>query len=167
LIGEAKFLRALYYFNVVRLWGDAPLITSYQKYVTASDYAIAKSPSTEVYAQIEKDLTEAAAALPTSYSSPDVGRATAGAAKALLAKVYLTKASQPLNLTQNYADAVKKLKKYFRLPMAEQVLMAMTCLKTLQMYFCLLPKTVKNISSQLSLNQMLNYRAITKTLVLS
>ena len=108
LIAEAKFLRALYYFNVVRLWGDVPLITSYQKYVTASDYAIAKSPSTEVYAQIEKDLTEAAAALPNSYSSPDVGRATAGAAKALLAKVYLTKASQPLNLTQNYADAVKK-----------------------------------------------------------
>jgi hypothetical protein len=108
LLGETKFLRALYYFNLVRLYGDVPLITSYQKYVNAADYAIAKSPSTEVYAQIEKDLTEAAAVLPTTYSSPDVGRATSGAAKALLSKVYLTKASLPLNLTQNYADAVKK-----------------------------------------------------------
>lgn len=107
LLAEAKFLRALYYFNLVRLYGDVPLITSYQKYINAGDYAIAKSPSTAVYAQIEKDLIEAAAALPVSYASPDAGRATAGAAKSLLAKVYLTKASLPLNLTQHYQDAVK------------------------------------------------------------
>jgi hypothetical protein len=107
LLGEAKFLRALYYFNLVRLYGDVPLITTYQKYVTASDYAIAKSPATQVYAQIEKDLLEAAQVLPTTYSSPDVGRATQGAAKALLAKVYLTKASLPLNVAAHYADAVR------------------------------------------------------------
>lgn len=108
LLGEAKFLRALYYFNLVRLYGDVPLVTDYQKFVTASEYAVAKSPSTQVYEQIEKDLTEAAAVLPTSYSAPDVGRATQGAAKALLAKVYLTKASLPLNLATHYADAVKR-----------------------------------------------------------
>ncbi|UFH56171.1 RagB/SusD family nutrient uptake outer membrane protein [Spirosoma sp. KNUC1025] len=108
LLGEAKFLRALYYFNLVRLYGDIPLITQYQKFVTASDYAIAKSPSTQVYEQIEKDLTEAATVLPASYSAPDVGRATQGAAKALLAKVYLTKASLPLNIASHYQDAVKK-----------------------------------------------------------
>ncbi|MDJ1493811.1 RagB/SusD family nutrient uptake outer membrane protein [Cytophagaceae bacterium DM2B3-1] len=108
LLGEAKFLRALYYFNLVRLYGDVPLITEYQKYVNAADYAIAKSPSTEVYAQIEKDLQEAAEVLPASYAAPDVGRATQGAAKALLAKVYLTKASLPLNITAHYADAVAK-----------------------------------------------------------
>lgn len=108
LLGETKFLRALYYFNLVRLYGDVPLITDYQKFVTAADYAIAKSPSKEVYALIEKDLTEAATALPASYSSPDVGRATAGAAKALLAKVYLTKASLPLNIASHYQDAVTK-----------------------------------------------------------
>ncbi len=108
LIGETKFLRALYYFNLVRLYGDIPLITEYQKFVNATDYAIAKSPSTEVYALIEKDLTEAAAILPAQYASPDVGRATAGAAKALLAKVYLTKASLPLKISAHYQDAVNK-----------------------------------------------------------
>ena len=108
LLAEAKFLRGLYYFNLVRLYGDVPLITEYQKFVSASDYAVAKSPSTDVYAQIEKDLTEAAAVLPVSYGSPDAGRATAGAAKALLAKVYLTKASLPLNIASHYPDAVTK-----------------------------------------------------------
>lgn len=108
LIAETKFLRALYYFNLVRLYGDVPLITEYQKFINSSDYAIAKSPSADVYKQIEKDLTEAADALPQSYGSPDAGRVTSGAAKSLLAKVYLTKASLPLNLTQHYADAVKK-----------------------------------------------------------
>jgi starch-binding outer membrane protein, SusD/RagB family len=106
LIGETKFLRALFYFNLVRLYGDVPLVTEYQKDVNAADYEVAKSPSTEVYAQIEKDLKEAAAALPATYSSPNVGRATAGAAKSLLAKVYLTKASQPLNIVAHYKDAI-------------------------------------------------------------
>jgi hypothetical protein len=108
ILGEAKFLRALFYFNLVRLYGDVPLVTEYQNYVAAADYAIAKSPSAEVYAQIEKDLTEAAAVLPVSYSSPEVGRATAGAAKALLAKVYLIKASLPLKLSENYQKAIVK-----------------------------------------------------------
>ncbi len=107
LLAEAKFLRALYYFNLVRLYGDVPLVIEYKQGVTAADYAVARTPSTEVYAQIEKDLTEAAAALPISYTSPDVGRATRGAALALLAKVYLTKASLPLNITSHYADAVQ------------------------------------------------------------
>ncbi|SEI44668.1 Starch-binding associating with outer membrane [Dyadobacter koreensis] len=108
LLAETKFLRALYYFNVVRLYGDVPLILEYQKFVNANDYEIAKSPSADVYKQIEKDLNEAAAVLPANYASPNVGRATAGAAKALLSKVYLTKASFPLNLSAHYADAVKK-----------------------------------------------------------
>ncbi len=107
LIAEAKFLRALYYFNLVRLYGDVPLITEPQNNIKASDYAIAKSPATAVYLQIEKDLTEAAEVLPVTYTAPNVGRATKGAAKALLAKVYLTKASLPLNITSHYADAVR------------------------------------------------------------
>ncbi|RYD87125.1 MAG: RagB/SusD family nutrient uptake outer membrane protein, partial [Sphingobacteriales bacterium] len=102
LLSETKFLRALYYFNLVRLYGDVPLITEYQKFISASDYAIAKSPSAKIYEQIEKDLTEAATGLPATYSVPDVGRATQGAAKALLAKVYLTKASLPLNIASHY-----------------------------------------------------------------
>jgi hypothetical protein len=107
LLGEARFLRALYYFNLVRLWGDVPLVLEYNPTgITASDYANARTSSTLVYAQIEKDLGEAVTVLPASYSSPDVGRATKGAALALLAKVYLTEASLPLNITRQYALAV-------------------------------------------------------------
>ena len=108
LLAETKFLRGLYYFNLVRLYGDVPLIREYQKYVDPAAYEIAKSTSAEVYASIEKDLTEAAAVLPATYASPNVGRATSGAAKALLAKVYLTKASLPLNISAHYKDAVQK-----------------------------------------------------------
>lgn len=115
LLAETKFLRALFYFNLVRLYGDVPLVIEYQKNIDANDYAVPRSASTEVYAQIEKDLKEAAAALPPSYNSPDVGRATAGAAKALLAKVYLTKASLPLKIQEHYQDAVS---------LAEEVLSA-------------------------------------------
>jgi hypothetical protein len=107
-VGEAKFNRAFIYFNIVRLWGDVPLITENPNYVKASDYYIAKSPTADVYVQIERDLTDAAAVLPVSYSGGDIGRATQGAAKALLAKVYLTKASFPLRITSHYQDAVNK-----------------------------------------------------------
>ena len=107
-IGEAKFNRAFIYFNIVRLWGDVPLVTENNNYVKAEDYYIAKSTTEEVYAQIEKDLTEAAAVLPDKYTGADIGRATAGAAKALLAKVYLTKASFPLRIEEHYADAIAK-----------------------------------------------------------
>ena len=116
ILGEAKFLRALFYFNLVRLYGDVPLVTDYVNYVSASEYAIAKSSSVDVYALIEKDLTDAAAVLPVSYSSPDVGRATAGAAKALLAKVYLIKASLPLKLSENYQKAVTKAEEALSAP---------------------------------------------------
>ncbi|SEN86133.1 Starch-binding associating with outer membrane [bacterium A37T11] len=108
ILGEAKFLRALFYFNLVRLYGGVPLIIEYQNYVSASDYAVPRNTSEEIYAQIEKDLTEAVDVLPDSYSSPDEGRATAGAAKALLAKVYLTEASLPLKLIANYQKALEK-----------------------------------------------------------
>lgn len=108
LLAEAKFLRALYYFNLVRLYGDVPLVTTYDTDgITAADFARARTPSTEVYAQIEQDLRDAANVLPISYTSPNVGRATRGAALALLAKVYLTKASLPLNIAGHYADAVQ------------------------------------------------------------
>ena len=107
-VGEAKFNRAFIYFNLVRLWGDVPLITKNIEYVKATDYYIAATPAADIYAQIEQDLIDAAAVLPASYSSGDAGRATAGAAKALLAKVYLTKASFPLRITDHYQDAVNK-----------------------------------------------------------
>lgn len=94
LIAEAKFLRALMYFNLVRYFGDVPLVL---KEVTneSEAYSYVRTPATQVYAQIEKDLTEAAPdLLPTTLTTSGTptataGRATTGAAKALLGKVYL------------------------------------------------------------------------------
>lgn len=106
LIAEAKFLRALWYFNLVRLYGDVPLVLQPNYAVSGTEYAVERTPSVQVYAQIERDLKEAAVDLPVSYAAPDVGRATKGAALAVLAKVYLTKASLPLNLTSHYQDAI-------------------------------------------------------------
>lgn len=88
-MAEAKFIRALNYFNLVRIFGDVPLvITELSDYKEAYEYG--REPANDVYNQIIKDLTEAAAALPATYVKGDVGRATSGAAKSLLGKVYLT-----------------------------------------------------------------------------
>ena len=82
LIGEAKFLRAYNYFFLVRGFGDVPL-----QHVSLTD----RVPKEEVYAYIEADLLDAINTLPnkSDYESKDLGRATKGAAQALLAKVYL------------------------------------------------------------------------------
>ncbi len=87
-IGEAKFLRALYYFHLVRLFGDVPLYTNAITGVESS--TIARSPKTAVYAQIIADLKDAETLLPNTTIGDDKGRATAGSAKGLLASVYLT-----------------------------------------------------------------------------
>lgn len=87
LVGETKFLRALYYFNLVRFYGDVPLIL---KLESIQDAMGARTPKEEVYQQIIQDLKDAEANLPISYGTQDIGRATKGAAKILLGKVYLT-----------------------------------------------------------------------------
>lgn len=86
-LAEAKFLRAWYYFNLVKTFGDVPLVTSSE----LESYELARSPKDEVYAQIIKDLQEAIQVLPEAneYGPSDRGRATKGAAKAYLGKVYL------------------------------------------------------------------------------
>lgn len=87
--GEVKFIRALTYFNLVRIFGDVPLVTKeLDNYKESYDYG--RAPVAEVYDQIRKDLTDAVAALPDGYGSADVGRVTSGAAKSILGKVYLT-----------------------------------------------------------------------------
>jgi len=86
---EAKFLRALMYFNLVRFFGDVPIVLTEIK-TEADAYTYNREPVTKVYAQIEKDLLEAATVLPISYTGADVGRATKGAAQALLGSAYLT-----------------------------------------------------------------------------
>lgn len=86
-IAEAKFLRAYAYFNIVSLWNDAPLYKSYQE--TISNNYIPRSPAADIWAFVEKDLQDAQADLPPGYGNADLGRATKGAATALLGKVYL------------------------------------------------------------------------------
>jgi len=88
IVGQAQFLRALYYFNLVRLFGKVPLITKPQ--VSGDDLRVSRAEVAAVYGQIIGDLTDAEAGLPVSWSGEDLGRATQGSAKALLAKVYLT-----------------------------------------------------------------------------
>ncbi len=83
-INEAKFLRALFYFNIVRWWGDVPLVLH-----DGEGEGIARTPRDSVYTQIVEDL-EAATQLPETFSGSTEGRATAGAALATLSKVYLT-----------------------------------------------------------------------------
>ncbi|WP_242085241.1 RagB/SusD family nutrient uptake outer membrane protein [Aestuariivivens sediminis] len=86
--GEAKFLRGLFYFHLVQLFGDVPLITTE---ISVSETAnIKRDPITEIYGQIEKDLTDASNGLPLTYPTSEAGRVTSGAASGLLAKVYLT-----------------------------------------------------------------------------
>ncbi len=90
LINEAKFIRALYYFNLVRLYGGVPIILQEPTALSNSDIQVPRNTAEEVYQQIIKDLKDAEA-LPATYGANDIGRATGGAAKALLARVYLTK----------------------------------------------------------------------------
>ncbi|WP_375437462.1 RagB/SusD family nutrient uptake outer membrane protein [uncultured Hymenobacter sp.] len=87
-IGEAQFLRAKYYFDLVRAFGDVPLLTTPP--LTLAEVNVSRTPADQVYAQIVTDLTDAITKLPTSYSGDEIGRATKWAATGLLAKVYLT-----------------------------------------------------------------------------
>jgi hypothetical protein len=85
-ISEAKFLRALFYFDLVRAWGDVPLILT-----TNPASNLVRSPKADVYKQIKEDLLSAITGLDEKNTQPsaELGRATKGSAKALLAKVYL------------------------------------------------------------------------------
>ena len=89
-IGEAKFLRALAYFDLVRIFGDVPLVTT--NLTVEESYKTGREKVNKIYDEIIiKDLLEAEGKLSVKYTGADVGRATKGAAKALLGKVYLTR----------------------------------------------------------------------------
>ena len=117
---EAKFIRAYMYFRLVRAFGDVPLRLKLAK--DATEYNLPRTPAAEVWAAIEKDLTEAAAVLPQSYGAADIGRATKGAALALHAKVsmYQKKWAQALTLTNTVMTLGYSLfpdfEKQFRIP---------------------------------------------------
>ncbi|MHA6727610.1 RagB/SusD family nutrient uptake outer membrane protein [Chryseobacterium sp. A301] len=84
---EAKTLRAIYYFNLVRMFKNVPLIL--EPIDPAAMYDILQAPSEEVYAQMEKDLEEAIPNLPLNASAQYPGRLSQGAARAVLGKIYL------------------------------------------------------------------------------
>ncbi len=83
---EAKFLRAYYHFELFRHFGPIPVVT---ELLTPEDVDLPRNTLTEVFTAIESDLLEAISILPISVSSSETGRATKGAAQALLGKVYL------------------------------------------------------------------------------
>lgn len=86
VLAEATFLRAYYYFELVKWFGDVPLAVD-RRLLFGDQDVVERTPKAEVYAQIEADLIFAADILP--YVQPETGRATKGAAQALLGKVYL------------------------------------------------------------------------------
>jgi tetratricopeptide (TPR) repeat protein len=88
VLGEARFLRAYYYFTLVQNFGRVPLVT---KVLTAAEASVPRAPVDDVYALVIEDLQFAEANLPrrSEYARVDVGRATSGAAKGMLGKVYL------------------------------------------------------------------------------
>jgi len=88
-VAEAKFLRALAYFNLVRIFGDVPVVT---KPISIEEaYKSGRIPVAKVYSDvIIPDLIAAENVLVVKHSGADVGRVTRGAAKSLLGKVYLT-----------------------------------------------------------------------------
>ena len=100
LLGEARFMRALIYFNLVRMFGEIPLVLKEVEPVRPMP-----AKEADIYAQILADLNAAEPALPVSYNPGNgLGRATKGAAQALLSKVHLT-----LGNWAQSAEAAKKV----------------------------------------------------------
>ena len=116
-IAEAKFIRAYEYFRLVRAFGDVPLRLHVPK--DASEFNLPRTAKAEVWAAIEQDLTDAAAALPTTYAGADLGRATKGAALALHAKAAMYQ--NKWNDVKTYTDQVIGLGIYSLFPNYEQL----------------------------------------------
>lgn len=100
LIGEAKFLRALAYFNLVQAYGGVPLVL--KETTSLEGLEVPRNTLDECYDQIIQDLQDAKAVLPSISQLPEayLGRATKGSATALLAKVYLVR--------KDYENVVKE-----------------------------------------------------------
>lgn len=96
-IAELKFLRALNYFYLVVCFGEVPLV---DHVLGASEYEQSRTPMRQLFDFMEKDLKEAIPNLPLTRDAKNIGRATRGAAQALLAKVYLFESSY----ARNYPD---------------------------------------------------------------
>lgn len=101
-IGEARFLRGLYYFYLVQQFGDLPLVVNeITEVVTTAE----RTPQSGIYAQIIEDLEMAIQVLPAVQQ--DYGRATKGAAQHVLAKVYLARAYSDFTDAGDLSNAIK------------------------------------------------------------
>ena len=114
-LGQAYFLRALSYFNLVRIFGQVPLITE-----VSISYDIKKAAFTDIYGLIVADLIKAETLVPIDYTTATnasnlekntaKARANTGAVKSLMASVYLSMAGHPLKDDSKYALAAQKAK---------------------------------------------------------
>jgi hypothetical protein len=107
IVGEAKFLRAVHYYWLAGLFGGVPLKLTETSSIEGGN--LARATTAETYAQIAKDLTEAAAVLPASWPAGDFGRATKGAALTLLGKAHLQHAGA-YGATADYQKALDALR---------------------------------------------------------
>lgn len=107
---EARFHRAYANFMLVRLFGGVPLIKSVVNSISQTEAIFGtQAPVKDIYDFIVEDLKFAESHLPPFWTGDELGRISAGAAKALLGKVYLTMAGLPLKDTQAYQLAATKL----------------------------------------------------------
>ena len=92
ILAEAKFLRAFFYFELIRSFGGVPIVTTYSELLEPEINDKVRAPIADVYKLIEDDLKAAIADLPlkSQQAITNLGRITQGAAESLLAKVYLT-----------------------------------------------------------------------------
>ena len=105
VLAEATFLRAYYYFELVKWFGDVPLAVD-RRLLFGDQDVVERTPRAEVFAQIEADLIFAAENLP--YVQLETGRATKGAAQALLGKAYLYQVAKGEEATERGREKLSK-----------------------------------------------------------
>jgi starch-binding outer membrane protein, SusD/RagB family len=117
--GEAKLLRAYFYFNLVRTFGGVPKIDKVLETQEEIEAASVKKTADEIYAFIEEDLNDAVIKLPFIIPNAERGRVSKGAAQALLSKVYLYR--QKWGQAKGMADAVIASMQYSLHPQYEMI----------------------------------------------
>ncbi|MCY4297830.1 MAG: RagB/SusD family nutrient uptake outer membrane protein [Flavobacteriaceae bacterium] len=105
-LGDVYFLRAFFYFQLVKNWGDVPLRLTPN--VSLDELAIERSPKEEVYQQIESDMLQAIELLPSASNVSNKGRINQGAAQGILTRIYLHWAGNPIQDETKYIKAVEQ-----------------------------------------------------------
>jgi len=111
ILGEAYFLRGLAHFYLLNMWGNIPLITNPIEKV--NDLFVEQAPQEEVWTSIISDFKDAQSRLPETVDAKDIGRATWGAATAMLGKSFL--------FTKQWAEAAVEFKKIIDKPTLYQL----------------------------------------------